>query len=60
MREQGFAVGPVAVTRRACETGVMGTERAFLVALRNARKWDVVNGQLVLQGAAELRFGRAI
>jgi heat shock protein HslJ len=60
LREQGFAVGPVAVTRRACETGVMGTERAFLVALRNARKWDVVNGQLVLQGAAELRFVRAL
>jgi heat shock protein HslJ len=38
LREQGFAVGPVAVTRRACETGVMGTERAFLVALRNAQR----------------------
>jgi heat shock protein HslJ len=38
----------------------MGTERAFLVALRNARKWDVVNGQLVLQGTAELRFVRAL
>jgi heat shock protein HslJ len=61
LREQGFAVGPVAVTRKACDGGAAANERAFLVALRGARKWDVVNGQLVIQGVAgELRFERAL
>lgn len=61
LREQGFAVGPVAVTKRACEGGATATERAFLVALRSARKWDLLNGQLIIQGAAgELRFERAL
>ena len=61
LREQGFAVGPVAVTRKACDGGANANERAFLVALRSARKWDVVNGVLVIQGAAgEIRFERAI
>lgn len=61
LREQGFAVGPVAVTKKACDGGASANERAFLVALRSARKWDVVNGMLVIQGAAgEIRFERAI
>ena len=61
LREQGLAVGPVAVTRRSCEAGLNASERSFLVALRGARKWDLVQGQLVLSGAAgELRFERAL
>lgn len=61
LREQGFVVGPVAVTRKACEGAVNASERAFLVALRGARKWDLVNGQMVIQGVAgELRFERAL
>lgn len=61
LREQGLAVGPVAVTRKACDGGAGASERAFLVAFRGARRWDVVNGQLVIQGVAgEIRFERAI
>jgi heat shock protein HslJ len=61
LRDQSMAVGPVAVTRRACDAGAMATERTFLVALRSARKWDLLNGQLVIQGAAgEIRFERAL
>ncbi|MCO4053830.1 MAG: META domain-containing protein [Bosea sp.] len=61
LRDQGFAVGPVAVTRRACPAPAMAAERSFLVSLRGARKWDIVNGQLVLQGVGgELRFERAL
>jgi heat shock protein HslJ len=61
LREMGFAVGPVAVTRRACDGGAMAIERAFLVALRTAQKWDLVSGQLVLSGPnGTLRFERAI
>jgi heat shock protein HslJ len=61
LREQGFAVGPVAVTRKACEQGVMAQERGYLTALRGARKWDVVEGRLVVTGVAgEIRFERAL
>lgn len=61
LREQGFVVGPVAVTRRACAADAMATERTFLVAFRGTRKWDIVNGQLILQGVAgEIRFERAL
>lgn len=61
LREQGFVVGPIAVTRRACPAPVMAGETAFLRALRVARKWDLVEGRLVLQGqAGELRFERAL
>jgi heat shock protein HslJ len=61
LREQGFAVGPVAVTRKACEQGAMAQERGYLTTLRGARKWDVVQGQLVVTGVAgEIRFERAL
>jgi heat shock protein HslJ len=61
LREQALAVGPVAVTRKACPAGAMATERAFLVALRGARKWDLVQGRLVLTGVAgEIQFERAL
>jgi heat shock protein HslJ len=61
LNQQGLAVGPVAVTRRACDGGQMNSERAFLVALRGARKWDLVEGRLVITGVAgEIRFERAL
>lgn len=61
LREQGFVVGPVAVTRKACDGSTNANERTFLTALRGARKWDLVNGQMVIQGVAgELRFERAL
>ncbi len=61
LAQQGFAVGPIAVTRKACEPALMTSERTFLTALRGARKWDVVEGRLVLTGVAgEIRFERAL
>lgn len=61
LNQQGLAVGPVAVTKRACDTNQMNSERAFLIALRGARKWDVVDGRLVVSGVAgEIRFDRAL
>lgn len=61
LQQQGFVVGPIAVTKRACESGAMANETAFLRMLRAARKWDLVEGRLVLQGqAGELRFERAL
>lgn len=50
LRGQTFAVGPFALTKRACAKDVEAAERAFLIALRTAQRWDIVGGQLVLQG----------
>jgi heat shock protein HslJ len=61
LRQQGFAVGPLALTKRACAAPVMASERQFLLTLRGTQKWDLVAGGLVFQGAAgELKFERAL
>jgi heat shock protein HslJ len=61
LREQGFAVGPVALTKRSCDKAAQDFERAYLVALRAARNWDLVAGRLVIKGAGgELQFDRGI
>lgn len=61
LRQQGFAVGPIALTKRACPAPIMASERQFLLTLRGTQKWDLVGGGLVFQGAAgELRFERAL
>lgn len=52
LRSQGFAVSPFAVTRKSCGASIDAAERAFLLALRMSQKWDVVKGNLVLQGSA--------
>ncbi|WP_336809612.1 META domain-containing protein [Bosea sp. MMO-172] len=61
LRQQSFAVGPIAVTRRSCDKGTLDFERAFLMALRSAQKWDLVSGRLVLKGGAgELTLSRSL
>ncbi len=61
LREQRFAVGPFALTKKSCDKAVMQAEQAFLVALRTSLQWDTVGGQLVLKGQnGELRFERSI
>jgi heat shock protein HslJ len=61
LREQGFAVGPLAMTKRSCDKGTQDFERSYLLALRGARKWDVVAGRLIIKGAAgEIQFDRGI
>jgi heat shock protein HslJ len=63
LRNQGIAVGPLAITKRACPGGRTEAERSFLVALRTAQKWDVMNNgsQLVIRGQnGELRFERSL
>lgn len=61
LRQQGFAVGPLALTKRACDKGVLDFERNFLTVLRATRNWDLVQGRLVLKGGAgELVFDRAL
>lgn len=61
VRRQALAVGPVALTRKACDRAVMEEERRFLILLRTANVWDLEAGQLVLKGpGGALRFQRSI
>lgn len=61
LQAQHFAVGPIAATKKACDKGVMETEKAFLVAFRTAQTWDVKDGYLIIQSAhGELKFQRSI
>ena len=62
LRNQGLAVGPLAITKKSCG-GLDAGERQFLVALRTAQKWDVLNNGsvLVIQGQnGEIRFERSL
>ena len=61
LNQQRFAVGPIALTKRSCDKGVMDLERTFLVLFRTAAVWDTKDGQLVIQGNnGMLRFERAL
>jgi heat shock protein HslJ len=61
LREQNLAVGPFALTKKACDKSLMASEQAFLVALRSAGKWDQDGSTLVIKSqAGELRFERAL
>lgn len=61
LRQQAIAVGPLALTRKNCDKGLMQTEMTFLVALRTAAQWDLVGPSLVIRGQnGELRFERSL
>lgn len=61
LKGQALAVGPIALTRKACDGATMAAERAFLTALRGTQQWDIEAGILVLKsGRGALRFERAL
>jgi heat shock protein HslJ len=62
LREQGFAVGPFALTKKQCSKDAMAAEQAFLVALRSSAKWETQGSTLVIktQSGGELRFEKAL
>ena len=61
LREQGIAVGPLAITRNSCDKDRMATEQAFLMALRTSAKWDTQIGSLIIKGPnGELKFERSL
>ncbi|MDB5590886.1 META domain-containing protein [Enterovirga sp.] len=61
MREQGIAVGPLALTKKSCDKQVMAAEMSFLTALRTSAKWDTQIGSLVIRGPnGELKFERSL
>lgn len=61
LREQGIAVGPLAMTRRECDKAAQANEMAFLTALRTSAKWDTKVGSLVIKGPnGEIKFERSL
>lgn len=61
LKNQSMAVGPIAVTRKECDKGVMDAEKDYLIALRTARQWEVRDGNLYLRSErGELKFARAL
>jgi heat shock protein HslJ len=61
LKQQGLAVGPFALTKKACGKDLMAIEQAFLVALRTSAKWEVQGSSLILTTqTGELRFERAL
>jgi heat shock protein HslJ len=61
LRQQRFAVGPFALTKKACDKGLMESEKQFLTALRTSVQWDLVAGALVIKTQnGELKFERTL
>jgi heat shock protein HslJ len=62
LREQTFAVGPFALTRKECSKEAMAVEQSFLVALRTSAKWEQQGSALIIktQSGGELRFEKAL
>jgi heat shock protein HslJ len=60
LRGYGFAVGPLALTKKACDKATMDQERTFLLMLRTSQAWDTVEGSLILKSPrGTLRFERS-
>jgi heat shock protein HslJ len=61
LREQGIAVGPLAITQNTCDKNVQAAEMQFLTALRTSAKWDTDVGALIIKGPnGELKFERSL
>jgi heat shock protein HslJ len=61
MKNQGIAVGPVAVTNKVCDKPVMDAEKAYLLGLRTALQWDAKDGLLYMRSEkSELKFERSL
>ena len=59
--EGTIKVGPLQTTRMACTPGIDAQERAYLAALQNAYRLELVSGQLVVHSESleqPLRFTR--
>lgn len=61
LRQQKFAVGPIAHTNATCDKAAAVQERSFFEALRLSSEWDYDAGKLVLKGPrGQLQFERGI
>jgi heat shock protein HslJ len=60
LKGQGFAVGPIALTKRMCDKTLMDQEKTYLMLLRTSQAWDQVEGALILKSpSGTLRFERS-
>jgi heat shock protein HslJ len=60
-RNQGIAVGPLALTNKECDKATMEFEKTYLLGLRTSQQWQVKDGFLYLVGEkSELKFERAL
>ena len=58
---QGFAVGPIALTRKVCDKALMESEKNFLLSVRTSAQWEEKDGFLILRGQmGEIKFQRAL
>ena len=61
LREQRFAVGPFALTKKTCDKAIMDQERNFLIALRTSVQWDTTVSELIIKSQnGELKFERSL
>jgi heat shock protein HslJ len=61
VRNQHFAVGPVALTKKQCAAPIMQFEQAYLATLHNQSTWDLVNGLLEVKSpSGTLSFARGL
>lgn len=61
VRGQKIALGPPALTRKACPAPLMAFERAYLAALFNQPAWDIVQGYLVIKSrGGTLKYSRSL
>jgi heat shock protein HslJ len=61
LRQNRMAVGPIALTRKACDKAVMDRERDFLLNFKATQEWDIEGGVLLFKGARTLiRFERVL
>ena len=60
-KNQGIAVGPLALTKKECDKATNEFEKAYLLSLRTSMQWQVKDGFLILLGEkSELKFERAL
>jgi heat shock protein HslJ len=58
---QKFAMGAIAMTRKACPAPVMAFERSYLQTLHSGPTWDIVGPDLIVKTASTtLRFSRGL
>ena len=61
VKDQHLAVGQYALTKKQCDKETMAIEIGFLSALLGGPAWDLVNGDLVIQGPrGKLRLVRSL
>jgi heat shock protein HslJ len=61
IKNQKFAVGPIAITHNQCDKDKMEFETSYLVYIHSNPSWDVVGGDLILKGqTGTMRFQRSL